>query len=263
MRVTFDSNAWQPVVRPDKFPKDARNADFVKLQQAVKSGATKGYIVETAVTLEAIQKPDRARYFASRKPAVKVKEAAVNGMVQAEMTIGPDHTQHPGLAAVLEDRLNDAFAMGFLLLRVPRIGTPLPPIGLNPVHYVQQSSAEAEARQSRTFAALGDIEARSVGKSQIDAIGTRIASRLGLSGPWYQHLDKGTPQEISEIAKAVAEWADADSVAAHIGYECDYFCTEDQGKSAGTSILNAANRAWLASVYGVKFLNLTELAAKI
>lgn len=263
MRVTFDSNAWQPVVRPDKFPKDPRNADFVKIQQAVRSGAVTGYIVETAVTLEAIQKSDRARYFAGRKPTMEIKETAAHGRVRAEVTIGPDHAQHPGIAAVLEDRLNDAFAMGFLLLKVPRIGTSLPPIALNPVHYVQQTPSEAEARQSRTFAALRDIEARSVGKSQIDQIGARIASRLGLTGPWYQHLDKGTPQEINEIVKAVAEWADADSIAAHIGYACDCFCTEDQGKSAATSILNGANRAWVTSAYGVQFVNLAELAARI
>ncbi len=59
VRATFDSNTWQPVVRPDKFPADQRNADFVKLQQAVKNKAILGYIVETVATLEAIKKVDR------------------------------------------------------------------------------------------------------------------------------------------------------------------------------------------------------------
>jgi hypothetical protein len=54
--------------------------------------------------------------------------------------------------------------------------------------------------------------------------------------------------------------ADGDAVAAHIAFGNDYFCTEDQGKSArGASIFDAANRAWLKATYAVKFVTMQEL----
>ena len=67
------------------------------------------------------------------------------------------------------------------------------------------------------------------------------------------------------MQRAIAEWADADSIAAHVGYGIDLFCSEDQGKSAGgiSLILDAANRAWLTATYGVQFATLTELAAMV
>jgi hypothetical protein len=67
-----------------------------------------------------------------------------------------------------------------------------------------------------------------------------------------------------EFANAVAEWVDGDSVAAHVAYSNDVFCTEDQGKSAsGGSILDADNRVWLAVTYNVKFATIRELATQI
>lgn len=263
MIVTFDSNAWQPVVRPDKCPKDLRQGDFVRIHEAVRAGKVEARFVETVASLEAIKKADRATYLASRRPAMEIAEKSSQGRIQATVTIGPDHSAHPGLAPVLEDRIGEALALGFRFMRLPRIGTQLPPVALVCANYVQQSTAEAEARQERSFEALREIEARGVGKSQVEEIGNTINMRHGAAGPWFTNLDKGTPDEFRQIAKGVAEWADADSVAAHIGYRCDYFCTEDAGKSAGDSILDAKNRAWLESKYGLQFVTLSEFAAKI
>ena len=70
--------------------------------------------------------------------------------------------------------------------------------------------------------------------------------------------------EEGRVRRAVSEWADADSVASHIGYAIDLFCTDDQGKGAGApSVLDSANRARLEKTYGVKFVTLCQLAAMI
>jgi hypothetical protein len=68
-------------------------------------------------------------------------------------------------------------------------------------------------------------------------------------------------REHREIQKAVGEWADGDSIAAHIAYENNCFCTRDAGKTAdGASILDSGNRKWLEAFYGVQFISLTGLA---
>lgn len=70
--------------------------------------------------------------------------------------------------------------------------------------------------------------------------------------------------EEKDFARAVAEWADGDSVAAHVAYNNDLFCTEDQGKSPGdSSIFDANNRQWLAVTYGVEFATVRELAGTL
>jgi hypothetical protein len=57
---------------------------------------------------------------------------------------------------------------------------------------------------------------------------------------------------------------DGDSVAAHYGYDNDFFCTEDFGKGASTaSVLDNANRKWLHETFGIRFATLTGLAAMV
>jgi hypothetical protein len=71
MRVTFDSNSWRPVVRPDKHPKDPRNADFVKINNALKHGRIKGFIVDTVATIEGIPRVDRGKYSPGKPGATR------------------------------------------------------------------------------------------------------------------------------------------------------------------------------------------------
>ena len=61
--------------------------------------------------------------------------------------------------------------------------------------------------------------------------------------------------------RAFSEWADGDSIAAHIAYGLDIFCSDDVGNSNSiSSVLDNANRAWLSETYGVRFMTLEELA---
>jgi hypothetical protein len=74
----------------------------------------------------------------------------------------------------------------------------------------------------------------------------------------------GCPQDSTEqkkINRAVAEWADGDSVAAHYGYGIDLFCSEDFGKNASpASVFDDDSRAWLTEVFGIRFVTLGQLA---
>src|ERR1700686_4730855 len=54
MRVMFDSNTLDRAARPERFPKDPRQAEYIKVHDALAAGTLKGYFSETLVTLEAI-----------------------------------------------------------------------------------------------------------------------------------------------------------------------------------------------------------------
>jgi hypothetical protein len=70
--------------------------------------------------------------------------------------------------------------------------------------------------------------------------------------------------ESEEIDDGVAEWADEDALAAHYGYNNDYFCSEDFGRAAiarfGRSILDQNNRTWLTTTLGIQFVTIRQLA---
>ena len=76
---------------------------------------------------------------------------------------------------------------------------------------------------------------------------------------------KSAPEaDRNKIAKAAAEWADGDSVAISIALGCDYFCTRDQAKGAGSkSILSQVNLTWLKNDYGFETILPEDLAKLI
>jgi len=270
VKVTFDTNAWQPVVRPDLFAKDPRVAEFQLIHDALVQQRCQGFICETVCTLEAVKKTDRRAYFGAQKPKIRFEETDLDGVLRLNITMGPDHSLHPGLHPILADRIKEAIALGMRFLQAPRVGTPSPPELIdesgNPrAEVYAQVDAIKRQQEHETFGKLTrEIENRGVGISVGKAIAARIAQRTGISGqPWFQHFlePAADATEERDIVKAVAEWADADSISAHVASGNDVFCTEDQGKSAGVSILDADNRSWLSTHHAVSFVTLKELAS--
>jgi hypothetical protein len=110
------------------------------------------------------------------------------------------------------------------------------------------------------------IQGRGLGYVRAVKLGLEFSTRDHKVGEWWlQGLKRGrSDQERTNVAFAVREWAGADSIAAHIGYDLDLFCTKDHGRNAeGDSILNPANRTWLEQTCGLKFVTLSELAAMV
>jgi hypothetical protein len=62
----------------------------------------------------------------------------------------------------------------------------------------------------------------------------------------------------------VAEWADADTIAAHYAYGNDVFCTLDAAKAENKrgepAIFDSDNRAWLTENFGIQVGTLAQLA---
>ena len=56
MNVTFDSNVWEKVIDEDDHP-------FSKIKHKIRTGEILPYICEIALSLEAIQRKLRAKFF--------------------------------------------------------------------------------------------------------------------------------------------------------------------------------------------------------
>lgn len=260
--VTFDSNAYRQVVDPDRSHRDASVTDLRKINAALKEGRILGHLSETVVTLEGIQNPQRANYFAGVQPHMRRARARMpDGDVRLGMLVEADDSLHPGLHPIADKWIRAAKLLGLKFLRAPRIGAPRPAILSKDSYVIEPTVNDSRIRQERFFEALRAIEARGAGMAKIQALGERIKARERLRGPWYQALNQPKDAaERREIEKAVREWADGDTVAAHTGYNIDVLCTADKG---GELIFNEENRAWLKQRYGIRIVTLSELAAEL
>jgi hypothetical protein len=172
------------------------------------------------------------------------------------VTVAPDQTHRPPLMPVLSDRLSRAVALGVKFLRFPR--------GIDrhlPLAWYADTRDDYHERAGSIDA---EIRSRGVGKSVIEALGLRLAMRQPGGGSFFDIPDVAlTKEEGKEIARAIAEWADGDTVSCHVAYRNDVFCTGDKGGKLGRriSVLNSVNRTWLKDCYGVQFSTIEQLAA--
>jgi hypothetical protein len=244
-RVTFDSNAWERVFDPY----DGR---YAPVQAALSGGRIKGFICEAGFRIEAITKRQRPDYFA--QPLMDVTtdiKPLGNGTFELITSIGPDDRKHPGVSDIQATKLRLAMQSGMKIMWGQYwLGLPRPPGLYSPANFVVETAEESEARQERQRAAASQIEGRGVGRGAFAAVG-------GWEGrPRTQVEDK-------QLAKACAEWADGELVAAHIAYQNDVLCTDDRARGAGVSVFDAQNRAWLAADFGVVFMTLDGLMAMV
>ena len=101
-----------------------------------------------------------------------------------------------------------------------------------------------------------------MGIAQVKTLGHRFATSGNPQATWFRALDAAKDvKEQKEVHRAFSEWADGDTIASHVAYGIDVFCTQDKGNSnAGPSILDAANKQWLTATYGVRFMTIDQLA---
>jgi hypothetical protein len=79
----------------------------------------------------------------------------------------------------------------------------------------------------------------------------------------FNGIGKAPNLENTNIAKAVAEWADGDTVACAVAIGSDFICTNDKAKSAGNnSVFSRQNIDILRKEYGLEFIKPDELANK-
>ncbi len=257
MKIIFDSNVWQIVTLPSDFPNEPLIADFVKINQAIIDKKIVPFLSETIFTIEAIRKVERQDFFSSTTAKITTKEKATDdGAISLSFTIGPNEKDAIDFAErpILKKYFDEAIKLGFNIARLPRIGGLVNP-EVDAVRY-KQDETSLSAYLEKVNEVSRKIENAGAGITQIEEIGKQYGNPV-----WLKGLKSAPESDRNKIAKAAAEWADGDSVAISIALGCDYFCTRDQAKGAGSkSVLSATNLAWLNADYGFKTILPEDLA---
>lgn len=259
LRVTFDTNTLDKVARPERFPRDPRQPTYFGVHDALRTGRLKGYFSETLVTLEGIEIKDRADVLGSTRLD---RQMHSNGGNRITLSLAVQQDRKP-LNLEFSKRIQTAQEIGLRALRGPaRIGWLRIKDDDNTFFEPDESVLELSKRLDIAHEVATAIETRGLGRAIPLSLGLRFSARDGASELWLQGLQRARDiHERNQVARAVAEWADADSVAAHRGYGIDLFCSEDFGKKAQTaSVLDYNNRRWLSEAYGIRFVTLAELA---
>ena len=256
MKVIFDSNVWQIVTIPEDYPNDPYLNDFKKIHKAIIDGKIEPYLSETIFTIEAIRKVERQDFFSSTKPKIDIKEKTVGNSISLNFTIGPneedaiDFNERP----ILKKYFDKAIELGFRIVSLPRIGG-LVNKEIESVRF-RLKGEELKNFLDRAFDVCRKIEEKGAGITQIKKIGKKYGTTS-----WFKGLKKAPESDRKKIAKAAAEWADGDSVAIAIALRCDYFCTRDEAKNAGSkSVLSQENLDWLKEEFGFRTIKPEELA---
>ena len=264
MRVTFDTNTLSDVISPETSQRGAIGvANAAKVRAAIEAGHVQGFFCETAITLEGIKNEDRKEVFGSTAVDVTYQhETALDGNGLTRINMQVEQTARKALDQRQADRFLGAFDLGMKLLGAPRIAMARvdDPEGKR---YLAEPSKDAISRRlDRLSEAVTAIEARGVGCAQAMRIAHEIQADIGGYDTFVSYLGwPRNPAERKKINRAIAEWADGDSVAAHYAYGIELFCSEDFGKGASiASIFDTDNREWLNDTLGIQFVTLAQLA---
>ena len=261
MHITFDTNTFDKASRPAIYTKDSEYQGMVVVHEALECGNIQGFISDTAITLEGITNDRRAAVFASTQTHSAFAQTSDDTF---SITITPVQVDRLLIHPKQAERFIEAFRMGIRLLGAPRIGMPR----AEEQFYAVEDETKLGERLNRFFELARKIEARGLGSSRAEGIAARFTGSETARGPWFAALGAARDiHETREVARAVAEWADGDSVAAHYAYGNDIFCTLDGGKAetrrGEPAVLDASNRAWLTAEFGIQFATLSELAQRL
>jgi hypothetical protein len=253
MKITFDSNVWRKIASPEKFPKEPSLQDFIIIRKAINENKITPFLCETVFTLEAIQRKERKDFFSSYKPIINFSDQVIGDMISLSISIEPDKYAHPGNLkdSYLDLHFQDAIDIGFQIIKLPRVGG----VVNSDIEQKFYSHDNLSAYLDKVFEIGREIELKGAGISHIKELGEKYNSL------WQVGITTAPPTENGNIATAIAEWADGDSVACHIAVEGDYFCTRDNAKKAGNkSIFSNKNLEWLKKDYNFHTISPESLA---
>jgi len=255
MKIIFDSNVWRHISSPNNFPNDPDIDYLRKIRAKIESNEIEPYISETVFTIESIKRRDRKEFISNYRPQIVFTTTDSGSTTANSINMGSDSSLHPGNHPILQEHLDDAMALGFRIVRCPRIAGIINP-EIENLRY-KLSGQELKEYHDRLFEVGELIEQHEAGFSHILTIGEKY------DGVWFKGIAKAPAEEWGNIAKAMAEWADGDSVAISIALGCDYFCTRDEAKEAGVkSVLSTQNLKWLYKNYGFEIITPQGLADK-
>ena len=226
MKLLLDTNVWRRV-----------NTDYIVLKNKLIQKDVEVFLSETVFTLESVQKES--------KNGNKGRLEFFQEISQNEFGLNP----------YLQNAINDTQDLNIKILRAPRIGMPF---NVDLPKEIFYRDRDVHDRMDR----MGTIE-RDFPDAGYEAFKKYIES-LNISAPWQTHMDQISSSEERSFAKAIAEWADGDTVSACYGYNIDVLCTADRAQNAGTdSIFSEANTERLKDEYRLTIKTPDELTSML
>lgn len=281
LRVTFDTNVLDLACRPERFPKDPRQPLMQKVHDALANRQIEGFYSVTMLTIEGIMRRDRAEVFADTRTVTQsetshiTRNADLPDAIREKVGSGDLATiavefrvEQPGRKLLHPEviaRMKAAKALGVKVLKdVPRIGAFHITDATGECYLNPGEGAELTAWIDKAHEVAQAIEARGIGFAQVKALGKNMDASDPASA-WFRSLDQATDvHQERAVERAFSEWADGDSVAVHVAYGLDVFCSADVGNSNSTnSVLDPIHRAWLTGTYGVRFMTFEDLAVNL
>ena len=282
LRVTFDTNVLDFACRPERYSRDPRQPELQKVRDALAAGTLQGFYSVTMLTIEGIMRADRAAVFAGtqtkRQPETysTIRNADLPDAVRA--LVGDEDIETLSMRLVVEQpdrkplhpevvaRMTAAQALSVRVLQsVPRLGAYRITDPENK-YYLDNGEGDAKGQWiEKAHEVSRAIEARGLGYAQVKLLGEGMAAAADPQKAWFKALDNAKNiHEERAVERAFSEWADGDSIASHVAYGLDVFCSDDIGqKNVKPSVLNQANRSWLTDTYGIKFMSFDDLLASL
>jgi hypothetical protein len=263
--VTFDSCSLDTVVWPET--SQHRNGEAIgrKVRAAIEAGRVQGFFCEPVVILESVQNKERSEVFGSTRLETQLCSPADRTI---NITIAVKQDRNPPPPKFCE-RIQVAKAIGMCALKGPaRIGGICFQDNEGNFFKSYNSVSELAACLDKVHNLATAIAAHGVGQAVAVTLGLQFLTPDEIAKPtlWSAGFRRAkSKSERDQVNRAIAEWADGDSVATHYGHGVELFCTEDKAtQSAGQpSVFDDTNRAWLQKDYGIKFVSLAELAERL
>jgi len=121
MRVTFDSNVWEKVVRLEKCESSERREQANLIRKALADGRMTGFFCEAWATLLAVKKKDRADFLAKQAIEPRIVHTILpDGTPSTACFAGPNQSHRPPLPPEFRELLTEAADLGLRVLIVPR-----------------------------------------------------------------------------------------------------------------------------------------------
>ena len=259
MKITFDSNVWERLVEA----KERENSKYTRLKSLIKQGKIEAYICEIAISLESIMKKDRLSFWNDYEPRIEhetvgsISNDDGSTTIQCRMMFAPNNDKHPSLHPKLLNNLELANRLGFRVLRMTNFGT-VRTTQIPEEMQIDFDDLDAFWEYAEKVSNLSNyIKEIECGSYEY----FRFETENNLHGisvsKIIQSIDKS---QKNQFAKAVAEWVDGDSLAAHHASGNSVFCTEDRGKSAGSgSVFSAENLLQIQKSYDIQVLSIDEV----
>ena len=244
MKITFDSNVWEPMVNEEK-------PHLVEIKNRILDGRIQAYICEITLNLEAIRRQKRAEFFENYKPKWTVEDLPrENGELGMSIGIGPNTELHPGLPSKQKVKLLKAQDLGFGVLRMTNIGT-VRTEEIPDDMYVEHDDIEEFWKYAELLKNCNDfIVGLGCGRATYDQFMAQVND-----GQTIPH------EQWRKFSEAIAEWVDGEALSAHYAAGNDFFCTNDKARNAGTgSIFHNQNRTRLIKEFGIKIISSCEAA---